>query len=916
VSPDSGGVASGPWRERSIHARGSGGFDGAVSGRLSKIALVAIVLLATVLRVYELRDLPAGLYCDEAALGYNAYSLWHTGRDENGVRWPLFIWSFGVSYKNPVFTYAAALPTGLLGLDEFSVRLTSAAFGVGTVIAVYFLGQALFSTGFGLLAALFLAVCPWHLQFSRIAFELISFPFLFCIGMIFLVRFTRGRRTLPAAMFFFAACPYAYAVAKLFVPLFLAGFGVLYIDKLWRHWRQTLLAAVVLLGTAAPLIRFDLAHQALSRQYFRNTTFIRPGMPWREAAQEFERHYATFFSQRFLFQQGDEILRHAVRGHGELYPAFLPLLLIGAAVAVLYPDRAPKLLLWWLALYPLGASLMNEIPSASRAFIGVVPFCMIAALGLSGALWVIGWVVRWRPAVLALQVGVLAAGAYVFAPQVVHYMKLYFYDYNRYAAPTYDGFQYGYRDMIHFMEHERPHYRRLMMTATEVNQPYIFSLFYRPVDPALYQRNHDIGYDILDPAEIARYSMDEPILYALRPQELRYFSDYTIKKRIVAPGGQTEFVIAEVRARKKFLTNWLTLGLFDNENGTKVQRDEIQPSEVSKSRFRGKFGDIYWRKLRTTYLRVDLNRFYASADPLHPGNPEFVCAYNYTVVHSPVARRVFLEMMGSDDWLRIWLNGRVLTPQPLMPSEQPTRRPVDLLAGDNALMVKSCETVGDWYFIARLTDENGADLPDLESRADFPPAAPLPAVAPPAVGEVQVVEGYDAIVHASRTDQNYPDYRGESRSWREDLHDERGEVVWRSAPCPQKKPTVLVFTASMGEEVGSADLYVNGQYVFSFDTDAEPGTRVVERGGYRWVFVPKSRAGGNSGVVFLTVPAAAVTPGQPIELRVKHAAGDPNAWFAVKDYRDTAAFEHVTPGVAVAVGHGEWSGEAAAPAPR
>ena len=36
--------------------------------------------------------------------------LLHTGRDETGARWPLYVWSFGVSYKNPVFIYSAMLP--------------------------------------------------------------------------------------------------------------------------------------------------------------------------------------------------------------------------------------------------------------------------------------------------------------------------------------------------------------------------------------------------------------------------------------------------------------------------------------------------------------------------------------------------------------------------------------------------------------------------------------------------------------------------------------------------------------------------------------------------------------------------------------------------------------------------------------
>ena len=886
----------------SRRGRGHGAWRGALMGRPAKLALLAIVLLATALRVYELRDLPAGLYCDEAALGYDAYSIAKTGADENGARFPLFFWSFGVSYKNPVYIYAATIPIAALGLDEFSLRLTSAAFGVGTVLAVFFLCRALFSTGVGLLAALALAICPWHLQFSRIGFELISFPLLFTIGVTLLVRFTQGRRTLPAAFFFFGTCPYAYAIANLFVPLFLAGFGLLYLDRLWRHWRQTLLAVVVILATVAPMLRFDLAHRDQAGQYFHNTTFIEPGMGWRQIAERFGGNYQQFFSHRFLFEDGDRILRHAVRGHGELYPAFLPLLLLGGAVALFRRDRASKLILWWLALYPVGASLMTEIPTASRAFIGVVPFCVLTALGAGSVLWAIARVLRHPLLARAIQTAALAAGAYVLVPQVAHYLDLYFHDYVRYSAPYPDGFQYGYRDMIHYMEEQRPKYAHMMLTATEVNQPYIFALFYRPVDPATYHRTHDIGYEVLDPAEIARYDMSQPILYGLRQNELRYFSDYTIKKRIVAPGGQVPFVIAELRARKRYLTHWLSLGPFDNRDGRGIRRDDIQPSAINKSRVAGEFGDAYWRRVQQNYLRLDLNQFYVRTDPANPNNPEHVCAYNYTTIRSAAAQSGFLELEGSDDWARAWLNRAPLPGQPVMLRGAAQRWPVELHEGANELLVKSCEDVGDWYLTARFTDAAGHDLSGLEDHADLPPQ---PEPAPAAVvdaANLQVVEGFDEIVRAQEKFPSYPDYRDGAPGWREYLRDPDGEIVWRTAVVPEQKPTVLVFTASLGEPPGEADLYVNGEYALSFVTDDKPGTKVAERGDFRLVFVSKKVTHGNSGVMYLTVPARAVTPGKPVELRVAHSAGRPESWFLVSGHRDTAAFEHVTPATAAVVG--------------
>jgi len=59
----------------------------------------------------------------------------------------------------------------------------------------------------------------------------------------------------------------------------------------------------------------------------------------------------------------------------------------------------------------------------------------------------------------------------------------------------------------------------------------------------------------------------------------------------------------------------------------------------------------------------------------------------------------------------------------------------------NSLLLQVCKTGGDWFFTARVTDANGADLPDLKFRPVLPlvsapeagqPASPSqPAPAPP-----------------------------------------------------------------------------------------------------------------------------------------------------------------------------------------
>ncbi|MBM3208997.1 4-amino-4-deoxy-L-arabinose transferase, partial [Candidatus Shapirobacteria bacterium] len=51
--------------------------------------LIIIVSLAFILRVYKLGEYPVGITWDEPALGYNAYSILKTGRDEYGKLLPI-----------------------------------------------------------------------------------------------------------------------------------------------------------------------------------------------------------------------------------------------------------------------------------------------------------------------------------------------------------------------------------------------------------------------------------------------------------------------------------------------------------------------------------------------------------------------------------------------------------------------------------------------------------------------------------------------------------------------------------------------------------------------------------------------------------------------------------------------------------
>ncbi len=923
-----------------------------VSRWLPWVAFAAIVVAAAVVNIYQLEEHPPGLFCDEAAMGYNSYSIAEAGMGEDGDRWPLLFWSFA-GYKDPAYIYPGAIVVKLLGLTVFSTRLTSALFGVASVIVIFFLGRSLAGAWVGVWSALFLAFMPWHIHFSRIAFGVTTFAFLVIACVYFLLEYTRGRRTLPLAALFAALTPYAYAIATVFMSVFIAGFGLLYLPTLLRRWKESLIALIVGIAVIAPYVHFYQTHER-AWQYAHNARWFHVDVPkegslaerarsvveqsWAQWPQ-YKKSYLEFFSDEFLLQIGDRITRHSLRDHGELLPmwilpgrtvalpgfgeistgglgisAFKLLLILGAAICLLWPDRRPKLLLLWIITYPVAAAVMREVPSATRGFVGTGAFAALAAIGLAGILRFVRWALRIEVLGRAAQIAVAAAFLFgLFVPGVRHYLRLYWYEYPLYAALGPGGFQYGYGPAIEYMDSVRDQYDLLMITTSDTNQPPIFPQFYRRLDPTKGRTPQDLGYLVADPAQYGAYDMGLRILYAVQRRDLHYFTDYEIKKRILDPGGQEAFLIVDVRDRKRFLTEWMTLGPFSNEDQKGVLRDFIPTGELSMKTVENMYGDrVAWRPIAQPFVRTNFNDFYAHVGNPPPGNPEWVCAYAVTTLRSSRDDKAFLEISGSDT-VRIWLNGELLTPGPMVLTDTPSRRPIEIRRGDNPLLVQTCEDIGGWFFESRIVDASGKDVDWLQARAALPRPTPAPVVAPAEstvpdadADRLQLVPGFAEVLAYQHTQGDYGDYRGGTMSWWAYSDDTNPTVIWETAAPAAKRPTAFAFTASMGGGTAPGELYVDGALVLKFDISQELADRTWKEGDWELRWVRRTPVAGNSGYFVLLAPRAAIEAGRPLELQVAIGRSPEKTWFMVKNYRDTIEHEHLTSEAVAAGAATDW----------
>ena len=199
-----------------------------------------IIILAAILRLFHLGKTPLALEWDEVAIGYDAYSILKTGRDQFGHFFPLTFRSLD-DYKPPIYEYLTILPVAFFGLNEYSVRFPSAVAGILTVILIFFLSKLLLSNiisdkntvvKISLIATFFSAISPWHLQFSRTAFEVNVSLLIIVFAVLSFLKGLNNRKYFFLSSVLFGLSLFSYHSARVFSPLFLVSLFVLFNKKL------------------------------------------------------------------------------------------------------------------------------------------------------------------------------------------------------------------------------------------------------------------------------------------------------------------------------------------------------------------------------------------------------------------------------------------------------------------------------------------------------------------------------------------------------------------------------------------------------------------------------------------------------------------------------------------------------------
>lgn len=483
--------------------------------------IIIILLVAAFLRLWKLDTVPPHLTSDEAALGYNAYSILRTGKDEYGKVLPIVFKSFG-DYKPGFYIYLTVPAVVVFGLNEFSVRLPSALLGVLAVLLIYLIVKEFkVERNLEIFAPALLAINPWHIQFSRGAWETNASLTLTLFGIYFFLKALKNAKFIILSSFFFSLTVLTYQGSKLATTIVVFILVIVFWkevrDLITLKRREILVSLAVGLLVCLPIIAslfqgrvgrleiysiFSYPRKEESLQTFLDQGKEKVGdisyYIYHSESLNFTRailgRWFNHFSGRFLFFEGDwQNPRHSAPSQGMMLLFDLVLLLAGSMVLTRYKSRLIKFTILWLIAAPLPAALSRDQVHAVRALNMVIPLIIISALGLAFLLGRINKLSIWpkRIGYAFIVSGLLLS--------LIYYLDSYFVHLSKHES---DLWNYGYKQIVESVTPLENKYENIKIQQSFA-QPYIYFLFYQKYDPEKYQRQAklteseykgDVGY--------------------------------------------------------------------------------------------------------------------------------------------------------------------------------------------------------------------------------------------------------------------------------------------------------------------------------------------------------------------------------------------------------------------------------------
>jgi 4-amino-4-deoxy-L-arabinose transferase-like glycosyltransferase len=463
-----------------------------------KLIIIGIFLLAFFLRIWNISKYPVSISMDEAAFGYNAYSILKTGRDEFGEFLPLAFRSAG-DYKPPVDVYLMVPFVWAFGLNEFSIRLPIALLGSLTVISfIYLLISFRLSRKASYLGGIWLAISPWHIYYSRGGVGSISSLFFLITGVLFFTLWVKRKEFIYPIIsaIFLSLSVWAYHAERLFIPLL-----TVFLIFLFKPKKKVILFIIVTLIFAIPFIKLAFFTPAISQRASVTSILserslvnaLHNGNYQNLKERIFDndiylvyRHwlgkYLNYYDLRFWFWKGLQLTPTGYPDLGLLMVIDLPLIILGIYSLIKSKNTKLKYLsLFWFFAGPFPASLTMNEQHPLRALVWLPFFGIIITSGFEYLL------AKFK--LKKVLIGYLVLALFNF----IYFFDIYINQFPRFYS---EYWQYGYKQVAIYACNNKDKYDEIVISDTfgsdgplNSGLPYLYMLTFCDWDRQSYLVN-------------------------------------------------------------------------------------------------------------------------------------------------------------------------------------------------------------------------------------------------------------------------------------------------------------------------------------------------------------------------------------------------------------------------------------------
>jgi len=550
--------------------------------RLRKVVFVLILLLAGFIRLYKIDKIPPSLNWDEISHGYNAYSLLKTGKDQWGVKWPVFNFRAYGDYPTTLNMYLTIPSVFFFGLNEISVRLPAALCGIGIVILSYFLGRILLKREIeGLLLMFLAAISPWLILPSRAVFQSTIAQFFLVAGIVFFLQFVKRKKMLLLFLssVFLSFSQYGYHNTRIIAPLIVLAAVVIYKKEIFRSFQQnkikTLLPLLIfvfltvlqLLNLFKPEAKargvwtFLIDQGAINiineqrrtfegselagKLYYNKLTYFIP---------RFVKNFSLYFNPLYLFKEGGSHYQFTVPGWGVLFFGWLPFFYIGLLTIIIKALQKNKdflfIVFWWLiGLVP--AAVTKDGFQAMRSMT-IIPLPQLSIL--MGFITFLKFFKGDRFGRFLKRLSLFCFLIYSLL-HLSFYLKDLFSVYSKYYSWAW---QYGYKEAVEYMKNHYAEYDRIIFTK-KYGEPHEFILFYWPWEPSYYQQ---------DTKKVWDYHANWYWVDAF--DKFEFVNDWEVKEKINPPAGGQKSKILLITSPGNYIEGGKLLETINFLDGSKA----------------------------------------------------------------------------------------------------------------------------------------------------------------------------------------------------------------------------------------------------------------------------------------------------------------------------------------------------------